>query len=184
MRRAWLVHAVGDLLARVEDLEVLHGVAAQLGIGGRALGARAALADDQLFGADVDGAVLQHVRESAGAQDRRRERPGLAIEIRDQRGAFQGEPRLGVQAATGAIARLVPSFHPPTVTCKPARDQNIAETREVGRRRAAGCPGACSRDPGAGTCRRRCGDRAAVRLAWGAGWRGSRRTARCPRGGH
>ena len=93
-----VVHAVGDLLAGVQDFEVGQRVAADFGVGGGALRPRSTLPDDELFRPDIDGPMLQHVGQRTGAQHGRRERPGVAVEFRDQGGAFQGEPRLGSQA--------------------------------------------------------------------------------------
>ena len=59
-----------DLVAFVQDLEVLDGVAAQLGVSRRRMGTRAAFADDQLVIVDADLFVFADMLEGQGAQHR------------------------------------------------------------------------------------------------------------------
>src|ERR1035441_593649 len=96
-----IAHHVGDLFARVQDFQVLHAVAAELRIRRRALGRGSAFAHNQLFVADVDRLALHQVgkRQRAAHRDGERRVRG-AIELGQQPGALQGEPRLGFQAAS------------------------------------------------------------------------------------
>ena len=90
-------HREAGLLARVEHVEVVERVAADLRVGGRASGRRSALADDELAGADVDRLVLEDVRERARALDRNRRRLGRAEEGGEELRPLGREPGLGVE---------------------------------------------------------------------------------------
>ena len=60
-----------NLLARIEDVQVLQAVAAQFGIGGRGFGRGAFLADDQFIRADEDRFVFQQILKRQRAAQRR-----------------------------------------------------------------------------------------------------------------
>ena len=88
-----------DLLARIQDVQVGQGVAAELGIGGRGLGRRPLLADDQLAVADGDRAVLHHIAKRQRPAHRRGEQAVVqAVGFGHQHGALGRDGRDGVQA--------------------------------------------------------------------------------------
>jgi hypothetical protein len=68
-----------DLLAVVEDLQVLQTVTAQFGIGRGRLGGGAFFADDQLAVADVDRLVLHQVPEGQARQTGIDSRRGTSV---------------------------------------------------------------------------------------------------------
>ena len=61
--------AEGCFETGIEDVQILQGVAAQLGVGGGVLWGGTLLADDELALADDDGLVLEQVLEGEGALD-------------------------------------------------------------------------------------------------------------------
>ena len=68
-----------NLLAVVENLQVLQAVAAQLGIGRGRLGRRAFFADDQLAIVDADRLILHQVLEGQRPADGHRLRKGTSL---------------------------------------------------------------------------------------------------------
>ena len=158
------VHLEGSLRPGVQDVQVLQAVGGDLGIGGRGLGGGAALADDQLAGADPDRLVGQDVAEGHGPLDRDRLALGRAalVEVGQQPGALRGQARDGGEALLAQAAD--PFVHGVNLRCVlPVRIPPGGAGRLPGgrppfrrRRRSWGLPAAAGR-----TCRCRCGGRAA-----------------------
>ena len=112
-------------------------VAAQFGVRGRALGRRTALADDQLFRADVERAVLAGCKRSALARSMRRgERPGLPVEFRQQAARSRESQGAASRLACRNRGNSFGHSDPPMSRFKPA----APSTAEIApRSAAAGC---------------------------------------------
>ena len=110
------------LLPRVEDLEVLDAVAAQLGIGRRRLGRGPLLADDQLAVVDADRLVNQDVLESEGVLDGRGNAVRLRalVEFGDELGPLARHGRDGGQRLLAELLDSRGHGHPPMVAANPA----------------------------------------------------------------
>ncbi len=93
--------AEAGLLAPVQHVQVVQRMAGDLGVGGRGLGRRAPLADDQLVGQDDDLFVGQQKGEGAGALARDGEAVGgaAAVVAGQQAAALAGERGNGPQRA-------------------------------------------------------------------------------------
>ena len=99
-----IVHGIRDLLAGVENFEILEAVAAEFREGGGGLGRRSALAHDQLVLPNVDLLVLHQVRKRARAADGDRHGLVLAIKLGQQLRALDGEPRPDLQGCLSQSA--------------------------------------------------------------------------------
>ena len=118
----FVIDGVGDLGPRIEDLKVFKRVQADLGIGRRLLGRRAALGDDQFVVSDPNVLVAQDMLEGQGPLDRHRFSPGGAalIEIGEQQRPFDRNLGSGFQTAGSQTFDAGGHVPPPTVTVRPA----------------------------------------------------------------
>src|SRR5581483_10336898 len=141
--------AVRDLLARVQDFEVLHGVAPYLGISRRALGRRTALPDDQLLRADIQRAALQDVFQRPGPHHRRGKRSRHSVKLGEQFPALNAEPPTAIQAGLAQSGNTFGHASPPTYTGKP---ELISASRNL---RISAAPGSAAPAIRSGIPRRR-----------------------------
>ncbi len=112
---------VAGHLAGVQDLQVLAGMAVQLGEGGDAARHRASLSHNQVVGADEDRLLLAEVLEVQRPHDRGGDFPGVfLVELGHQDRPLDGDGRVCFKALLPeSLDSFVHDLHPPMRTLSP-----------------------------------------------------------------